>query len=451
MVCWWATVGEAVELASEDHVAAFLATWNEREGGFVPSILAGSFGAAVHRAHGMQLDGAGATVAIVDCGFNLDHPGLQGDVTLQGPSDPTSDHGTCVALFVRAVAPRAKLALFGLTRQDLQSVDRVAAVVDQARAIHPTVLNLSLQRTRRAARRDYSFEDVLDFGVSAAYAPEEPPCALCEAARQAHAAGIPVVTAAGNRNRVLSCPAHPPWTAAIGIVAERREEVAGTGIAWGRPPDQSHAMHADLGLFEPHLRLEGTSFAAPLFSGLLALGLPGAWLPHYFRAARLRELGDHGLATIMTRLESGAGATAERLERCALYYQGALRSLPHAHVSVQGDMAVAASPTAAKDCAWCAFLAQGLYVNLGVYLHRIGRIVHAGQMFEVARDLLAEDPHAWAGMGASFASLAQQHEAQGDRQASMRLVAEAIHCFDRARRHGDPLHVARYQELVRSR
>jgi serine protease AprX len=267
----------------------------------------------------LGLDGAGVGVATIDSGISSSHADLDGRVVhfvdfVNGQPQPYDDygHGTHVAGIIagsghdsngvhRGVAPGAHLVV--LKALDVRGngfTSNVIAAIDYAVANRDTfnirVINLSVAA-----------------GVYESYTRDP----LTLAAKRAVDAGIIVVAAAGNNGRGaagdpvyggIASPGNAPWVLTIGASSEMgttaREDDVVAGFSSRGPSAIDRSAKPDLvapgvgiesttepssALFaanpgsrlwgtigtesEPYLRLTGTSMAAPVVTGAIALML----------------------------------------------------------------------------------------------------------------------------------------------------------------------------------
>ena len=240
------------------------------------------------------LTGTGLTVAVLDSGIRGTHQSLTGKVVHEDnfTDSPTAGdvfgHGTQVAYVAAGglhggeragVSPGASLMNtkvindqgFGTDESVVAGIDRVCGLAVKAREnglwptddAYPNILNLSL-----------GAEDDGD--------PDNPVRAACRRASVDY--GLDVVAAAGNygpRMTTVTVPACDPETIAVGAVMTfgdltvwekssrgptARGDTKPDFVLWGT--DLEMASHRD---DEGYLTKSGTSFAAPMLSGLAGL------------------------------------------------------------------------------------------------------------------------------------------------------------------------------------
>lgn len=222
-----------------------------------------------------QLDGTGVTIAVIDTGIDSSHPDLEGtvidgvDFSSVGVPKGTSGvgssafHGTMVASLIAGqgsalsgvigVAPKAKLLAIsiGLGVPDSDTDEQIAQAVRWAVDHDADIINLSLTRNSQTWPRSW------DDAFSYAFENE-----------------VIVVAAAGNRTDKSSRPSAPatiPGVVSVGGVTRTQEpaeaSTAGLGVAISAPAEDLLGAYPGEGYRVWH----GSSAAAPLVSGLLAL------------------------------------------------------------------------------------------------------------------------------------------------------------------------------------
>lgn len=214
--------------------------------------------------------GDGVTVAVLDTGVDLDHPAFEGRLVpgwdfVDGDDRPDDEpggsahgHGTGVAGLVLQVAPRARIMPVRVLAADgLGDTDDVAKALDWAVAHGADVVNLSLGAVQESA--------VLEAMVK--FAAKE---------------GVYLVASTGNRGQeAVSYPAAHSDAAGdigkrfLGVGSVDGEDVKsrfsnyGKGLRVMAPGESLFTAAPDGGLSY----WTGTSFAAPLVSGSVALAL----------------------------------------------------------------------------------------------------------------------------------------------------------------------------------
>ncbi len=243
----------------------------------------------------LPLTGTGLTVAILDSGIRKSHEALKNKVIYEAnfTESPTAEdifgHGTQVA-FVAAggmhaqgqkagVSPGASIINVKVINDDgigsdesiILGIDKVCDLAEAARKkglwptddLYPNVINLSL-----------GGEDDGD--------PDNPVRAACRQASQIY--GLDVIAAAGNfgpKMTTITLPACDPEVIAVGAI-----ETAGELVIWensSRGPTVQGETKPDFVLWGTNLEMashkaddeyvtkSGTSFAAPMLSGLTGL------------------------------------------------------------------------------------------------------------------------------------------------------------------------------------
>ena len=222
-----------------------------------------------------QLDGTGVTIAVIDTGIDSSHPDLRGtvidgvDFSAVGVPNGTSGvgssafHGTMVASLIAGqgstgsgvigVAPKASLLAIsiGLGVPGSNTDDQIAQAVRWAVAHDADIINLSLTRNSQTWPRSWD-----------------------EAFSYAFENDVLVVAAAGNRSDKSSRPSAPatiPGVVSVGGVTKTQEpaeaSTTGLGVAVSAPAEDLLGAYPG----EGYRIWDGSSAAAPLVSGLLAL------------------------------------------------------------------------------------------------------------------------------------------------------------------------------------
>ena len=222
-----------------------------------------------------QLDGAGVTIAVIDTGIDSSHPDLLGtvidgvDFSTVGVPNGTSGvgsssfHGSMVASLIAGqgstgsgvigVAPKAKLLAIsiGLGVPGSNTDDQIAQAVRWAVDHDADIINLSLTRNSQTWPR--SWDDAFSYAFEN---------------------DVLVVAAAGNRTDQSSRPSAPatiPGVVSVGGVTKNQEpaeaSTAGLGVAISAPAEDLLGAYPG----EGYRIWDGSSAAAPLVSGLLAL------------------------------------------------------------------------------------------------------------------------------------------------------------------------------------
>lgn len=327
--------------------------------------------------------GAGRLVAVIDAGFDVTVPALHdrihpaSQIRSDTPAKADVDwHGTAVALLVRTVAPDAELLLLDVWKPGGLRPHDVARALDTAREAGADVVNLSLEFPAGATLAPMRFWDAAvnptpsreDFlhVVDQLLASAEPyaearctgACETCSAVERLPDGPL-VVAASGNDVSQLACPACTRRVLGVGF--RRTAWVEEHGVVFTRQTMTESIL--DLGraelLVEEPPGFVGTSFAAPLVTGLSALLSEPSDLVALARCNRafnrtVLELAyhhTHGTGTT----PSGVGAViAGGLDRV-------FRALPPAHQHVEHAQT-------AMPCAACAVTMLDWYdVYVGLF------------------------------------------------------------------------------------
>lgn len=248
---------------------------------------------AVATARRLGGTGAGRLVAVVDGGLDLSVPtlarGLHASSRVVSETvAPTSGHGTAVALLIREMAPECELLLLDVYSDGSLRPEAVADALTTAYSRGADVINLSLQFSSDCPQRDTDWirpelltslaPPVEEYAeqVDAWIANAEPyasgrcqsACPICDALASAPESTL-AVAASGNWEG-QSCPACFDRAVGVGFQRTRRVERNGSIFTISELPVSSAPVgRAELLVEEPPGFL-GTSFAAPLLSGLAA-------------------------------------------------------------------------------------------------------------------------------------------------------------------------------------
>jgi serine protease AprX len=241
------------------------------------------------------LTGTGLTVAVLDSGIRKSHQSLRDKVIYEAnfTGSPTADdvfgHGTQVAFVVAGgmhaqdekagVSPGARLlnlkviddSGLGTDESVVQGIDRVCELAERARTgglyptdeLYPNVINIS-----------FGGEDDGD--------PDNPVRVACRQASQEY--GLDVIAAAGNfgpKMTTITVPACEPEVIAVGAI-----QTLGELVIWeqsSRGPTKQGETKPDFVMWgtdvemasekadDRYVTKSGTSFAAPMLSGLTGL------------------------------------------------------------------------------------------------------------------------------------------------------------------------------------
>jgi hypothetical protein len=375
---------------------------------------AGDLWDSVRIAHNAGLTGRDRRVAVIDGGFDtavgpLGKPNCSVLVSAN-PGRKETAHGTCVALLIHEIAPAAELLLYETADDDNVDFRNVVAALTTA-GPRADVINVSLGAERLLS-------DIPDSERPSEHrAVTSHSCSLCDAARDAEAAGSLVCAAVGNSRDVVACPAAYTATVACGFVGSM-ETVDGDGmrISMPLPPtvDADHDTQAVLVgslVVKQPAGVVGSSFATPLLSAFLAITEMESEVAKWQAVSRVTTAGYEWMFMKLW-------PTAERaLAQC-------LSLIPEAHRHWDEDTR--------RPCATCSFFAAPWYANFGLTKIRLGLFDEALSILRVGRDIAPLHPDIAANHG--FAALVSAKENEGDAHKKGNLFREAVDSYEAALR-----------------
>lgn len=424
---------------------AFLDSVLDRPSGRLTLQRRGRIWEAVATAQRLGATGAGRLVAIIDGGFDLTVPGLSDRLhpasrVRADTVDPTASHGTAVALLVREVAPDCELLLIDVRAAMPIPPNDVGDAIELARVHGADVINLSLQFPTDCPLRDTSWirEDVLTSAAPAvadyvaqveAWIEHAEPyagarcgfsCAICDALGAVPASTL-VVAASGNWE-AQSCPACFDRVVGVGFHRTGRVEVAGSVFTTSEfPISKGPVGRAELLVEEPPGFL-GTSFAAPLLSGL------GALVPEPAILAELASMSG-AMTPVLTLANTQWSTGPDALPEDApnVLHQGLLRFAeamppPHRHFEQEGVR---------RACAECTLLLIDWYDVFVSMLVATGNSKGALGLARIAAVLAPETASASGNYGLAAEGASQDCTDDTAREA---LRREAVTAYTNASR-----------------
>jgi hypothetical protein len=381
----------------------------------------GEFWDAVGMAHGLDRQGEGKTIAVIDGSFDVSIPALATHATAEAvaPGAPTA-HGTVAALLALEVAPRARLMLHAASKAGKLRSERVIAAIERSVADGADIINLSMGvglpdeevlRTAQARSNPAYSEDALE--------PDDwrtvydiPATPLWTAARAAVQAGVTVVASAGNFRGYVFTPAAVPGVASVGFHAVQRSVEEGELQEYARStaPSFSQSERADVLVVQP-AHVLGSSFACPLISGFAAVMQDRHELPAYLLCGR-RAANASGVERL---IEEGVEPPDKTVLWVDSLYKSAFRSAPHPHQErLDGT------------CPECAFFAAPLFIDFGLFTAKTGNPDIAFDLLSAARRFAPRNAFAAANLGVVSAVLARNAKAVGDIGAAKEHLAQAV-------------------------
>ena len=409
--------GDPGELESVDAVGRLLQHFDRSTGTWALKTH-GSFWEAIKIAHSAGRRGAGTSIAILDGWCDTSIPQLSKRLRsiqlAKGASAVATGHGTAVALLIATVAPEATLDFYGIC--DARKRPTPACLTDavsRAAETDITLINLSA-----SLRRSVPDSVTGHAGKPALFGTPDVPmdrteiqdCGWCAVGDRAWKSGKLIVAAAGNDAWSISCPARSPKTISAGFQIERRVLVE-TGAEQREegvleaPEGYMQNPHVAFWIQQPSDAL-GSSFATPLLTGALALGIPVGELPRWFLA---RWHASQALNALVP------GHHPETMKKLLI---DAWTACPHDH---SGE----ADP---PPCFECSLFLEGLYAT-ETQFWAVHNAFHAAPRLLMAQAVMPWSPHAFVNY-----AIMQERRAQRavDPDAARDLRAEAIEFFEYA-------------------
>lgn len=355
------------ELAASDSAQQVLEKYDRKSGKWSLK-AAGPFWDTMQVAHRDGYRGVGKSIAIIDGAYDVTIPALQRHISdihqgcVENPA--VVAHGSAVALLISHVAPEARIQMYGVVRHGSVSVEAILDAIRQVRESGASIVN---------------------FSIGHAITDREHSCEVLRALEELSETDRLVVVSVGNQANQNFCPAQSGALLSAGFRSERRE-MSTEGLqesAFWEEPDYSQAYGAHLTFQQPDGVL-GSSFAAPLLSGLAALNDD----PDALRSLSRSVFHEGGASLGISMIDNGMWeATDERLELIKSQYSEALNALPHWH-DIDGSW-----------CPFCAIFAHSVLVNAGLYAFKVGERDLGEKLLRLARRLSPWSPHAAANLG----------------------------------------------------
>ena len=353
----------------------------------------GRFWSAVDVARRVGRRGQGRTIAIIDGSVDASIPRLAERAVIHSvadaPSDEPTDHGTVVSLLASTVAPDADLEIYEtyrLGRPDRSSVKQALAAVGESNADIVALSFGSAEPTVELwASRDEFLREHPTRGPSRKWFDDD--CPLCRWTTNVAEAGKMVVAAGGNDAGSIFCPARAASVISTGFSVENRFLVHGDReFSSSEPTDAfSSSIFIDftLGQFPGAL---GTSYAAPLFAGFLALCEDLGIISDFIEARHVASTAES------YHREANEGVSTILPQWALDTFAAALKLSPHSHSASDGP----------SPCPECTLFCEDLYVNYGLSLMEQRRGREAEELLRTASMLTPVSPHAFANLGVLY-------------------------------------------------
>ncbi len=353
----------------------------ERDEWIFPQV--GDFWEAVKQAHKWGHSGEGKRIAIIDGSFDLRMPKLRaqatGSIHKWAKPGENKDHGTAVALLIATVAPSSSFDLYEVSEHQKPSLRLVMKALELAGQAEATLINLSLGKP-------VGNLELLDRSGGH--------CGLCNSASSAASHGKTVIAAVGNSEGERYCPAQDSSVLGIGFrremrtVIETQEGGKSESAHWDKP-SYPQSLKPAYTITQP-ANVLGSSFAAPLFTGALALIDNTDEVPQFLEALKIGGIAEAFHALLHDNTNFSADIKKKFIDLARQHYNKALSSLPHIHMEAQDG----------PPCISCSFFAQNLYTNAGLFFLNDGKLDAAEKLLSAVRWFAPWSPHAAANMAA---------------------------------------------------
>lgn len=393
------------------------------------------FWSAVKHAHTLGRRGEGRRIAILDTDCDLSFGQLKSRIIkrVSNVPPPATDadltHGTAVALLIVAVAPDCELEVYNVVRDD-GAPDEFAIrdAIGEAVESGATIVNLSLGRPTLlsdaeiekfwlAVGQSYGRNPWCDLREGLSAVPGTHECLLCPAVEQTIAKGARVVAAAGNDPHQIMCPARVRGALATAYVAvDHRVFAVGRELAERArgqfAPDQS--ILCDWTVRDAD-GFPGTSFAAPLVSGMMALCRSFDEFDAYLHAEYVFAEAAYYIYN-RDQLEHDQQPDPSILREAIRY---SFKLLPHVHCDFHASLNPDLPWTDPSACPVCGILAREIYVNGGLFFLELRELEAARSLLWAAHRLMPSNPHA-------AANLAKTLEMSGDYRQALDMYDYAL-------------------------
>ena len=345
------------------------------------------FWEAVKLAHTFNIQGENKTIAIVDGGFDLSIPKLKRSSKLffsENSNTNILSHGTIVALLILEVAPKANLNLYDISVKNkprLKLLHKCSNIIKTSAA---DIVNLSLGGI--TGNFSLNLRKFLNLKGH---------CKVCNAVEPI-AKNKVVVAAAGNAKGKQFCPGRRSDVISIGFhgVLRGLENSETGGLmerAFAKVPSFSQSETLDFALLQPEGVL-GSSFATPLISGAISLLNNQKDIYAYLKAAYFSSIAEAIHPTL------NKNSPNEIVKKVESYYLQAFKELPHFHTFTQAE----------NFCFGCAFFAQKLFTNGGLFIGELGKLNESERILSIATKLAPWSPHAAANRAAIQREITRQ-------------------------------------------
>lgn len=344
----------------------------------------GAFWEAVRLGHALGRVGKGASITVCDTGFA---DPFEADVV-----ESRFLHGTVVSAIISGIAPGASFNHV-LLRGGAEGFRHTLAELAGAK---PQIVNISAGK-RRTLEESWSVHGDTFPAIYTAEPQtqrtrvESYTCSYCPSAEALAAQGSLITAAVGNgfdleedaRGFVHEywCPAWSPNVISVGFIEEHRDGA----VAQALPPQGwEQGSEVAWAIEQPGKNVEGSSFAAPLAAGALALVDDHSVVP-----AMLDVKVRHWLTMALYPADYGLSARRAEVHRTL---QSLYDSVPssHRHRSASGP------------CYECSLFLSGLLSDFGMVSIHVGLLAPAIDQLTKARVLVPWSPDIAANLGAAY-------------------------------------------------
>lgn len=328
-------------------------------------------------AHKEGRKGKGVKVAVVDVAFDMSYPALKAKTKLYrnySTYETSERHGNIVALLVLEVAPDVELYLFDIGKGGSPNPDFLDLAIKEIQEIGIDVVNLSWGK--KILKKVHSATEL---------AIEHCNCYVCSSIKPL-AEKMLVVTSVGNDSNYQYCPSTVPNVFNASFQYEKIE--IKKGIDGGsytlsdatKPLKYSQSLNTHFTIMQPE-GLIGSSFASPLFVGVIALmENPKKELPYFLFSSNHNAQA----ASLFTSSQKN-NTISQKLGEIEQLFLTGLRANPHGfYCKKQGF------------CFECSMFCLDGYENLSLLYLNTSNFPNSYEMAGHASKIASFSAHAYA-------------------------------------------------------